>query len=329
MTKTVTADNGLTAPTKDASNNDLTFTFKFTLPESQKGYEARVFDANGNAVGNSFTLKNGSTHSIKAGETIRVYDLKKDDSYSVSELTTKGEESSGNVLATIVNTVTGSAGESVLPAGFSLVSRMAGGQEQAGTGNTITGKIAALEGGKIPASNKLEFINKYSADSVTFNGLGAKKLLDGRPWADGDTFTAQLTAEDGVPMPNGAKSKVSTVELTKNAQTQTVGDITYKTATFGDITYTQPGTYTYTISEVIPGSDARAGGISYSAAVYTATVVVEDNHAGALVVKSVKVVQECDDAGVDTKTDVADKTQPSPIATIHTNIASSSMLKRP
>lgn len=308
VTKTVTADNGLTAPTKDASNNDLTFTFKFTLPESQKGYEARVFDANGNAVGNSFTLKNGSTHSIKAGETIRVYDLKKDDSYSVSELTTKGEESSGNVLATIVNTVTGSAGESVLPAGFSLVSRMAGGQEQAGTGNTITGKIAALVDGKIPASNKLEFINKYSADSVTFNGLSAKKLLDGRPWADGDTFTAQLTAEDGVPMPNGAKSKVSTVELTKNAQTQTVGDITYKTATFGDITYTQPGTYTYTISEVIPGSDARAGGISYSAAVYTATVVVEDNHAGALVVKSVKVVQECDDAGVDTKTDVADKT---------------------
>lgn len=308
VTKTVTADNGLTAPTKDASNNDLTFTFKFTLPESQKGYEARVFDANGNAVGNSFTLKNGSTHSIKAGETIRVYDLKKDDSYSVSELTTKGEESSGNVLATIANTVTGSAGESVLPAGFSLVSRMAGGQEQAGTGNTITGKIAALVDGKIPASNKLEFINKYSADSVTFNGLSAKKLLDGRPWADGDTFTAQLTAEDGVPMPNGAKSKVSTVELTKNAQTQTVGDITYKTATFGDITYTQPGTYTYTISEVIPGSDARAGGISYSAAVYTATVVVEDNHAGALVVKSVKVVQECDDAGVDTKTDVADKT---------------------
>lgn len=308
VTKTVTADNGLTAPTKDASNNDLTFTFKFTLPESQKGYEARVFDANGNAVGNSFTLKNGSTHSIKAGETIRVYDLKKDDSYSVSELTTKGEESSGNVLATIVNTVTGSAGESVLPAGFSLVSRMAGGQEQAGTGNTITGKITALVDGKIPASNKLEFINKYSADSVTFNGLSAKKLLDGRPWADGDTFTAQLTAEDGVPMPNGAKSKVSTVELTKNAQTQTVGDITYKTATFGDITYTQPGTYTYTISEVIPGSDARAGGISYSAAVYTATVVVEDNHAGALVVKSVKVVQECDDAGVDTKTDVADKT---------------------
>lgn len=308
VTKTVTADNGLTAPTKDASNNDLTFTFKFTLPESQKGYEARVFDANGNAVGNSFTLKNGSTHSIKAGETIRVYDLKKDDSYSVSELTTKGEESSGNVLASIVNTVTGSADESVLPAGFRLVSRKAGGQEQAGPGNTITGKIAALVDGKIPASNKLEFINKYSADSVTFNGLSAKKLLDGRPWADGDTFTAQLTAEDGVPMPNGAKSKVSTVELTKNAQTQTVGDITYKTATFGDITYTQPDTYTYTISEVIPGSDARAGGISYSAAVYTATVVVEDNHAGALVVKSVKVVQECDDAGVDTKTDVADKT---------------------
>lgn len=300
VTKTVTADDGLTAPTKDASNNDLAFTFKFTLPESQKGYEAHVFDANGNAVGDSFVLKNGDTHSIKAGETIRVYDLKKDDNYSVSELTTKGEESSGNVLASIVNTVTGSADESVLPAGFRLVSRKAGGQEQAGPGNTITGSIAALVDGKIPASNKLEFINNYSASSVTLdaqNGLKAKKVLEGRSWADGDTFTAQLTAEDGVPMPYGAKSKVSTVEFTKNAQT----------ATFGDITYTKPGTYTYTISEVIPGSDARAGGISYSAAVYTAEVVVEDSHAGALVVKSVKMVQECNDAGAETKTDVANK----------------------
>ena len=309
VTKTVTADNGLTAPTKDANGNDLTFTFKFTLPDSEEGYEARVFDANGKSMGNSFTLKNGGTHSIKAGETIRVYDLKKDDNYSVSELTTKGEEFSGNVLASIVNTVTGSADESVLPAGFSLVSRKAGGEEQSGTGNTITGKIVALEDGKIPASNKLEFTNNYSVNPVTLdaqNRLSAKKMLEGRDWTDGDTFTVQLTADDGVPMPNGAKSKVSTVELTKNAQTQTVGDITYKTATFGDITYTKPGTYTYTIKEVIPGSDAGIDGISYSAASYTATVVVKDNHAGALVVTSVKVVQKCNDAGVDTKTEVAD-----------------------
>lgn len=302
VTKTVTADSGLTAPTKD-------FTFKFTLPDSEKGYEAHVFDANGKAVGNSFMLNNGDTHSIKAGETIRVYDLKKGDNYSVSELTTKGEASSGNVLASIVNTVTGSADESVLPAGFSLVSRKVGGKEQSGTGNTIEGKIVALAGGQIPADNTLEFTNNYSAKPVTLdaqNRLGAKKLLEGRDWADGDSFTVQLTADDGVPMPNGAKSKVSTVELTKNSQTQTFGDITYKTATFGDITYAKPGTYTYTISEVIPGSDAGADGISYSAARYKAEVVVEDNQAGALVVKSVKMTQERNDAGDDTKTEVAD-----------------------
>lgn len=301
VTKTVTADTGLTAPTKDANDKDkdLTFTFKFTLPESQKGYEAHVFDASGKAVGKSFTLKNGDTHSIKAGETIRVYDLKQGDKYSVSELTTKGEESSGNVLASIVNTVTGSADESVLPAGFSLVKRKVGGEEQSGTGNTIEGKIVALAGGQIPAENTLEFTNNYSANCVTLeakNGLSAKKVLEGRDWADGDSFTAQLTADDGVPMPGGAKSKVATVELTND-----------QPATFGDITYTKPGTYTYTIKEVIPGSDAGADGISYSAAVYTATVVVEDNHAGALAVASVKVVRECDDAGADTKTDVADK----------------------
>lgn len=300
VTKTVTADNGLTAPTKDANGNDLTFTFKFTLPDSEEGYEARVFDANGKSMGNSFTLKNGDTHSIKAGETIRVYDLKKDDSYSVSELTTKGEESSGNVLASIVNTVTGSAGESVLPAGFSLVSRKAGGEEQSGTGNTITGTIATLVDGQIPASNKLEFTNKYSASPVTLdaqNGLSAKKLLKGRNWADGETFTAQLAADGVVPMPNGAKSKVSTVELTEDDQP----------ATFGDITYYKPGTYTYTIQEGIPEPDARADGISYSAAVYTAKVVVEDNQAGALVVKSVTMKQVRDDGGTEKEVEVAGK----------------------
>ncbi|MGO5259550.1 Spy0128 family protein, partial [Bacillus licheniformis] len=167
-------------------------------------------------------------------------------------------------------------------------------------GNTIEGKIVTLVDGEIPASNKLEFTNNYSASPVKLdaqNSLSAKKVLEGRDWVDGDSFTVQLTADDGVPMPGGAKSKVATVELTKNTQT----------ATFGDITYTKPGTYTYTISEVIPGSDARADGISYSAASYTAKVVVEDNQAGALVVTSVKVVQECNDAGVETKTDVADR----------------------
>lgn len=306
VTKTVTADTGLTAPTKDG-DKDLTFTFKFTLPKSEKGYEAQVFDANGKPAGESFKLNNGDTHSIKAGETIRVYDLKQGDSYSVSELTTKGELAGGNVLASLVNTVTGSADDSVLPAGFSLVSRKAGGVEQSGAGNTIEGKIVALVDGKIPASNKLEFVNNYSASSVTQNALSVKKVLNGRDWNDSDTFTVQLAAKDGVPMPNGAKSQVSTVEITEKAPTEKIGDITYKTATFGDITYTKPGTYTYTISEVIPGSDAGAGGISYSAASYTATVVVEDNHAGALFVKSVTVMQERNDAGVETKKEITDK----------------------
>ena len=300
VTKTVTADTGLTAPTKDANNEDLTFTFKFTLPESQKGYEAHVFDASGNAVGNSFKLRNGDTHSIKAGETIRVYGLKKGASYSVSELTTKREASNGDVLASIVNTVTGSAEESVLPAGFSLVSRKVGGKEQSGTGNTIEGKIAALVDGEIPASNKLEFTNNYSASSVTLdaqNRLGAKKVLEGRDWADGDSFTVRLTPVGGAPMPDGAKSAAATVELTKNTQT----------ATFGDITYTKPGTYAYTILEDIPGSNAKADGISYSAAVYTATVKVDDNRAGALVVTSVKVVKVRDDAGEPAAAEVADK----------------------
>lgn len=297
VTKKVTADAGLTAPTKDAKGEDLTFKFKFTLPESKKGYEAHVFGADGKPAGKSFWIKNGDTHSIKAGETIRVYDLKLGDEYSVSELTTKGESASGNVLASIVNTVTGSADEPVLPAGFRLVSRRAGGEEQSGTGNTIEGTIAALVGGNIPASNKLEFTNNYSASSVTLEGkdlLEVKKELIGRDWTDDDTFTVKLTPKHGAPMP---KDGVSTVTLNRHAQ---VGN-------FGTIEYAKPGTYTYTINEVIPGSDAGADGISYSAAFYTAEVVVVDNGAGALVVTSVKVMQVRDDARAETKKEVTDK----------------------
>lgn len=148
----------------------------------------------------------------------------------MSELTTKGEASNGDVLASIVNTVTGSADESVLPAGFSLVKRKVGGEEQSGTGNTIEGKFVALAGGQIPTENTLEFTNNYSAKPVTLdaqNRLGSKKVLEGRDWADGDSFTVRLTPEAVAPMPDGAKSAAATVELTKNTQTATFGDITY------------------------------------------------------------------------------------------------------
>ena len=90
---------------------------------------------------------------------------------------------------------------------------------------------------------------------------------------------------------------VSTIALNEKVQT----------ATFGDITYTKPGTYAYTISEDIPGSNARADGISYSAAVYTATVKVDDNRAGALVVTSVNVERVRDDAGKPATAEIADK----------------------
>lgn len=132
-------------------------------------------------------------------------------------------------------------------------------------------------------------------------------MLEGRDWADGDSFTVRLTPVGGAPMPDGAKSAA---------------------ATFGDITYTKPGTYAYTILEDIPGSNAKADGISYSAAVYTATVKVDDNRAGALVVTSVKVVKVRDDAGEPAAAEVADKVATFTTATIRTNTASSSMLKR-
>ena len=186
----------------------MTFTFKFTLPGEVpgRGYEAHVFDASGNAVGNSFKLRNGDTHSIKAGETIRVYDLKKGGNYSVSGLTTKGEASSGNVLASIVNAVTGSADESVLPAGFSLVRRMVGGEKQSGNRQHHNGFNRCARGRKDSREQHAR-VHQQIQCQPRKEWPKRQKVLEGRNWADGDTFTVQLQPTTASPMPSGAKSK--------------------------------------------------------------------------------------------------------------------------
>ena len=285
VSKAVSADEGLTPPVQDADGNDIKFTFKFTLPTNNflantQSYDAQVFDAKGNAVGDTFKLKNGDTHAIGAGETIRVYGLAKGDAYTVQELT------SG----------------SSYPAGYSLKSRTQGGVEQQGEGDSISGTVAEAAGENTPDANKLVFTNNYSASPATLDansGLYAKKTLTGRDFLDTDSFSMRLRATAGAPMP-------------ADAATDDAG--AYKDATvsngnkafFGDIVYAKPGTYDYSISEVVPAGADAVDGITYSAAAYTARVVVVDDGQGALQIQSVTMTMVKDDTGASAKSDVPD-----------------------
>lgn len=300
VTKQVTADDGLTAP-------DAAFSFRFKLPESDAGYDACVFNADGSVAGTTFKLKNGDVHSITAGQTIHVFGLSAGEYYKVEEVTTQAQASEGDLLATLGTFLTQSGESSTLPNGFSLVRRVKAGEQVEGQGNSIEGLIAAPSGDQTPDANKLVFVNSYSVTSTTLpasEGFWAKKSLSGRDWADSDSFTLRLQAADGAPMP-------------EDAQTDEAGaayvDVTVRKAnkdanvSFGDITYAAPGTYAYSVFELSGQQD----GMSFSAASYEVKVTVEDQHDGTLKVTGVSMTKKTDDAGASvpaTDAPVADKT---------------------
>ncbi len=107
------------------------------------------------------------------------------------------------------------------------------------------------------------FVNGYSAGAASVT-LTAQKYLLNKKLADGE-FLFKLSG-------NG---------IEKTATNGANGLVTFETLTF-----TAPGTYTYTVSEVIPqdpNTDITQSFVyGYDKSVYTATVVVTDNGAGQL-----------------------------------------------
>ena len=138
--------------------------------------------------------------------------------------------------------------------------------------------------GKLVATATLDsgtatFNNVYSDEEATYDtaAAGIKKVLTGRDWKDGDSFTFKIAAVDGAPLPKDASGKdVSEVTVTKNNATN---------ISFGKITFT-PGmlgegkskVFTYTVTE----QKGTAGGITYDEHAATIKVTVSDNGKGQL-----------------------------------------------
>lgn len=255
VTKQLEVSDGYSA---DDFAND-SFEFTINMPDAAtKSFSAVVKNANGDKVGDAFTLtfdgEGKAKHDLKAGETLYVYGLAGGWSYTVTESDR---------------------------AGFSQV------------GTDLTGAIAAGETVNAKVVNTYSASGKLEGAKV----LKGEKVLTGRSWNGTDKFTFLLEAPEGsvgVPMPEGAIGGRATVEVTQPDGTPAGTPVPFN---FGDITYTKPGVYTYEIRESEALSVLNPG-VSASEALYEVTVTVADEgHTGNLTVTSAEMKKLISDDG--------------------------------
>lgn len=252
--------------------SDKSFDFELTVEAAAgKTLHAEVKNAAEDVCGDPFELTfdtNGkATHSIKADETLYVYGVAPNATYSVEEL---------------LNVPAGDGSLTHANPGFSQAFPVdAEGKAIAATGKVVAGEVT-----------KAEFVNAYAAQGTLAGetALAGEKVLNGRAWFSSDKFTFVLKdANTSVvaPMPKDASNGVARLEVTRAEGTQ-VGFY------FGDIVYTQPGTYIYQIYESEEMSTVNPG-VSMSQALYEVKVVVTDKHDGTLSVESVMTKLAGDD----------------------------------
>lgn len=255
VTKQLEVPDGYSA---DDFAND-SFEFTINMPDAAtKSFSAVVKNANGDKVGDAFTLtfdgEGKAKHDLKAGETLYVYGLAGGWSYTVTESDR---------------------------AGFAQV------------GTDLTGAIAAGETVNAKVVNAYSASGKLEGAKV----LKGEKVLTGRSWNGTDKFTFLLEAPEGsvgVPMPEGAIGGRATVEVTQPDGTPAGTPVPFN---FGDITYTKPGVYTYEIRESEALSVLNPG-VSASEALYEVTVTVADEgHTGNLTVTSAEMKKLISDDG--------------------------------
>lgn len=278
-----------------AKARDFTLTFTFenlgNLP-TDTAFDAATFalDENGveQQVGKDYTIASGGTHTLKHGETIKVYGLPNGASYSVTEtrddLYPQTEPADkGAVAGTVV-----------------------AGETQTGTFvNTYTPAPVTVEGEAFSYEKHFNLMKAVKQVDGTY-----KEELEEEDGAwdkfqkDEATFTMLLAeVKEGAdvtecPFPDGAitSEKDGNTFMTKSV-TRT-SDAEGALGNFGSITFDRPGTYTYLITEDLSGT--LVDGITYSRASYRVIVRVKDG--GGKLEAAVEKFQTFGEAGVELDT---------------------------
>ena len=276
VSKRVEIPEGLLGP-ENIADKDFTFTFSFSKDGAplQGDFTARVFKAseqNGSLqqVGEDFKIHDGSTHTLKDGETIRVYGLPDGASYKVEEPA------------------------SSMPPGFVQIAP----HDQNDAPESAEGTIVS------GSTEQRLFVNSYNPipAQIAPAQLGVEKTFsstDGKnPWETAPkasfTFVLQQLTTDA-PMPDGSQPGPSGALEKSIVIDASDKDNAYREF-FDPVRFTKQGTYYYAVFERTPNADDRIPGVSYSDAAFIVSVEVTDDRNGALSAK-VAAVQTDDDAG--------------------------------
>lgn len=266
ISKTVTAEEGLTAPDKE-------FTFKIDFTAAQgttlkDSYAAQKFDKDGKESGEAFTVADNGTVKLKAGEKVQIYGLAKGTQYSVTE---------GN-----------------LPAGFTQTTPA---DSKAATGTIGTDADAN-------GMNQAAFTNTYTVDDYTMKsvdlGLKGTKTIesdgDVRSFKEGDVFKFDIKASQQTPDAPLPKNATCIIKPTSG---------TSAAISFGDFIFVKPGEYRYSILEYLPNGettdewDKIIPGITYDPAEYRLIINVQDNHEGKLIPTNIEIDKRQDQTGAE------------------------------
>lgn len=164
------------------------------------------------------------------------------------------------------------------------------------------------EGAVTEDSATVAFTNTYGTATegrdVSTAGLFTK-TLEGRDWAEGDSFQFALAGEDGAPMPEGSADGSKTVSVTAGAGTKAgdrvafdFGPIRYTLDDIKDAGFAEVGgkrvrakTFTYTVREARPDDGSAIAGVAYDGRVATMTVTVTDDGYGNLTATTPAIAQ--------------------------------------
>lgn len=152
------------------------------------------------------------------------------------------------------------------------------------------------------------FTNTYGTAAegrdVSTAGLFTK-TLEGRDWAEGDSFQFALAGEGGAPMPEGSADGSKTVSVTAAAGTKAgdrvafdFGSIRYTLDDIKDAGFAEVGgkrvrakTFTYEVREVRPDDGSAIAGVDYDGHAATMTVTVTDDGSGNLTATTPAIAQ--------------------------------------